>query len=245
MARPKMVKKCGTSASYFAGCRCDRCRAAAASYNRERVAKRRAAGTPIRRTVAATCVGCGAVFQARSDMLSAGKGRFCTSDCHNAYQTTTGARAREREYVRLNGARGSVRRRALTRARAAAAGSSGGGRVFVQGGCLVCAEQFMSPGAASRYCSVKCRDKNVRKSFGLSWLDRMALFDRDGWTCQICSESVDYTADYLSDWYPSVDHIVPRAHGGSDDISNLRTAHRWCNSVRGDLSYYSDADLAA
>ena len=63
-------------------------------------------------------------------------------------------------------------------------------------------------------------------------------------TCQICGERVDRHADPLSDWYPSLDHIVPRSHGGTDDADNLRTAHRWCNSVRGDLTYYTDADLA-
>lgn len=104
----------------------------------------------------------------------------------------------------------------------------------------------MSRGAASRYCSKVCREKNrANKSYGLTWLDRMAMFARDGWSCQICSEPVDYTAEPQSDWYPTIDHVVPRSKGGGDELSNLRTAHRWCNSVRGDLSFYSDADLAA
>lgn len=32
---------------------------------------------------------------------------------------------------------------------------------------------------------------------------------------------------------PSADHLVPRSRGGSDDLSNLRPAHKRCNSRRG------------
>ena len=31
----------------------------------------------------------------------------------------------------------------------------------------------------------------------------------------------------------SIDHVVPRAAGGGDDLANLRPAHRRCNSRRG------------
>ncbi|MBF0808519.1 HNH endonuclease [Rothia nasimurium] len=31
----------------------------------------------------------------------------------------------------------------------------------------------------------------------------------------------------------SVDHVLPRSLGGSDDIANLRPAHFSCNSARG------------
>jgi 5-methylcytosine-specific restriction endonuclease McrA len=32
---------------------------------------------------------------------------------------------------------------------------------------------------------------------------------------------------------PSVDHLLPRSRFGSDDLVNLRPAHRACNSRRG------------
>lgn len=31
----------------------------------------------------------------------------------------------------------------------------------------------------------------------------------------------------------SVDHIIPRVHGGTDELPNLRPAHRSCNYSRG------------
>jgi hypothetical protein len=53
------------------------------------------------------------------------------------------------------------------------------------------------------------------------------------------------STDPLDDWAPSLDHIEPQSWALIPDHSpaNLRLAHRWCNSVRGDLSHYTDDDL--
>jgi hypothetical protein len=71
---------------------------------------------------------------------------------------------------------------------------------------------------------------------------RNALYERDGWTCQLCGDPVDPEST-TGNWAPTLDHIIPRSHGGDHSDGNLRLAHRWCNSVRGDLSYYTDDDL--
>lgn len=57
---------------------------------------------------------------------------------------------------------------------------------------------------------------------------------RDSGVCQICLTPVDFDAHWLSDWAPTLDHILPRSHGGSHEVENLRLAHRWCNSARRD-----------
>lgn len=237
----------GAESAYRRGCRCHLCREAHRLYMRDYAARRRQSGNPVhlsRRRLSIECACCGLPFESRADAVQSGKGRFCSVACHNLSQVSSGVKARNRARRASEGRRGSVRWRALRRANAAAAGTTGGNQVWVQGACAVCSEQFTSRGAASRYCSAECRNKNrSNRSFGLSWLDRMAIFARDGWVCQICLEPVDYSADSLSDWYPSVDHVVPRSRGGSDEEQNLRTAHRWCNSVRGDLSFYTDADM--
>lgn len=36
------------------------------------------------------------------------------------------------------------------------------------------------------------------------------------------------------DWYPSVDHVQPIAHGGTDTWDNVRLAHRRCNYLKSD-----------
>lgn len=64
--------------------------------------------------------------------------------------------------------------------------------------------------------------------------DRLKIYERDGWCCHLCGGAVDPDAESKSRWYPSLDHLVPRSQGGSDDTSNLKTAHRYCNAIRQD-----------
>lgn len=70
-----------------------------------------------------------------------------------------------------------------------------------------------------------------------SWIGkrrRLAIYERDGWECKICGDPVDPSADPITgDLAPSLDHIVARSVGGDDSDSNLRCAHRVCNSRRG------------
>jgi hypothetical protein len=59
------------------------------------------------------------------------------------------------------------------------------------------------------------------------------LGDRDRWTCWVCQGAVEPRCPGGSPHAPSVDHVVPRARGGTNDLSNLRLAHRRCNGQRG------------
>lgn len=59
------------------------------------------------------------------------------------------------------------------------------------------------------------------------------LGDRDGWVCWICDNDVDPRAPVGSANAASIDHVVPRALGGTSEPDNLRLAHRKCNSTRG------------
>lgn len=52
---------------------------------------------------------------------------------------------------------------------------------------------------------------------------RQYVFERDGHHCQMC-----YSAKSLT-----IDHIVPLALGGTNDISNLRTLCHSCNARKG------------
>lgn len=62
---------------------------------------------------------------------------------------------------------------------------------------------------------------------------RAAVIERWGTECWICHEPIDLTLPYLTPRGYSVDHVRPRAYGGSDDLTNLRPAHRQCNIARG------------
>lgn len=61
----------------------------------------------------------------------------------------------------------------------------------------------------------------------------VALAERDGAACWLCGNDVDPRAPHGGPHAGSVDHVVPRAKGGSDEDANLRLAHRQCHSRRG------------
>lgn len=57
------------------------------------------------------------------------------------------------------------------------------------------------------------------------------LIKRDGIECKLCGYPVHLKGK--GDLRPSIDHILPRAAGGSDDADNLQLAHLWCNRFKG------------
>lgn len=63
-------------------------------------------------------------------------------------------------------------------------------------------------------------------SRGPQWeITRKRILDRDQWICQYCSKPLE-GAD------ATVDHIVPKIEGGSDDDSNLVASCRRCNGQK-------------
>lgn len=53
---------------------------------------------------------------------------------------------------------------------------------------------------------------------------RFEVFKRDDFTCQYCGRNVKKHKVVLT-----IDHIVPKKRGGSEDILNLTTACLTCN----------------
>jgi hypothetical protein len=62
---------------------------------------------------------------------------------------------------------------------------------------------------------------------------------RDGTECKICGDEVDLNAGPKDPFRGSVDHIVPRSRGGSNDPSNLQLSHLWCNQVKSDRADFT------
>ena len=107
--------------------------------------------------------------------------------------------------------------------------------------CARCDQPYNHASKQRVHCSDLCRDDDKAARGGLlfhGWIansKRISIYERDGYTCWLCDDSVDMGADpQRDDWAPSLDHVLPRSKGGTHDVSNLRTAHRWCNSVRSD-----------
>lgn len=104
------------------------------------------------------------------------------------------------------------------------------------------------------YCSKNCRDKghtnrkdrlryerakqNGKIDYTIT-LDK--LIKRDNNICYICNRECNLN-DYIynentfiaGNYYPSIDHVIPIAKGGTHEWDNIRLAHRICNSLKGD-----------
>lgn len=73
-----------------------------------------------------------------------------------------------------------------------------------------------------------------KKWHGSKWLradKRLAINLRDGMQCAYCKQGLE------DEVVLSLDHLIPRSHGGDNHQSNLITACRKCNSARGNRDW--------
>lgn len=104
-------------------------------------------------------------------------------------------------------------------------------RIFIRD-CAWCEDVFVTRFAGRRCCSKTCRKRNEGK-FWVPASDRANVYERDSWVCQLCGKRVRKDLPVSDDRAASLDHILPRSLGGTDDIDNLQLAHRICNSIKG------------
>ena len=62
--------------------------------------------------------------------------------------------------------------------------------------------------------------------------------------CGVCGEPIDYTLRYPDPMSYTVDHVVPLAKGGSDELDNKQAAHRKCNRDKSDTLDYEPEPAA-
>lgn len=85
-----------------------------------------------------------------------------------------------------------------------------------------------------------------QSSKGREWTDRIApsILERDGYVCMLrlggCTNDEDLT----------VDHVIPKSKGGTDDEWNLIAACRTCNGRKSDnqlirLTWFDEEWFAA
>jgi 5-methylcytosine-specific restriction endonuclease McrA len=55
------------------------------------------------------------------------------------------------------------------------------------------------------------------------------VFERDGWICGLCDESVDPALKYPDLMSASLDHVVPVSLHGDHSMANVQCAHLSCN----------------
>lgn len=129
--------------------------------------------------------------------------------------------------------------------------AQGNQRIFVEGPCAWCGDRFcIVDQLQARYCSKRCArsaGEVARGRFRIPVRDRLLIYERDRWICQLCGDPVDKELPSSDLWAATLDHVVPQSWQLIPDHSeaNLRLAHRWCNSVRGNESYYTEDVLKA
>ena len=116
--------------------------------------------------------------------------------------------------------------------------------------CVECGQLFIPQTKTTRCCSAECiRKRNNRHND--SRLKKVAVKDytitlkrlarRDKNVCWLCGGIVDWNDYTVIDGttitgnnYPSIDHVKPLAKGGQHTWSNVKLAHRICNSIKSD-----------
>lgn len=97
---------------------------------------------------------------------------------------------------------------------------------------------------SKQYCSEKCMKRWAMRVKNDRRLKRMKqrkhdnditlekLFGRDSGICYLCGGACDWddmTDGNAGDSYPSIDHVLPLAKGGTHTWDNIKLAHRKCN----------------
>lgn len=108
--------------------------------------------------------------------------------------------------------------------------------------CENCSTQYLTRVPHSQYCSPRCRSRakerrrtEARGEFSISDATRVRIYVRDGYTCHLCGGHVDTSLHHYDRMSATLDHLVPQSATSAPDHSetNLKTAHRICNSLRG------------
>lgn len=128
------------------------------------------------------------------------------------------------------------------------------GRKPRQWSCISCGRVRVKGDGQARwvkFCSERCRVADVGDrvidlyrlasqagAAGARWRETLVAYlrERDGDRCGICRRRMRFdlpAGPRGDDRGPSIDHMVPRSAGGSDELVNLRLAHWGCNRKRG------------
>ena len=126
--------------------------------------------------------------------------------------------------------------------------------------CKECGNKFDATNIRGHYCSDECKRKAINR---MKEVDRRyklkengkvdynislkKLYKRDKSICHICGEQCN-PKDYIKNnnvfiagnSYPSIDHVIPVAKGGTHTWDNVKLAHRHCNSVKKDNIIYQE-----
>ena len=122
--------------------------------------------------------------------------------------------------------------------------------------CPTCSGVFTARRDDHRYCSLSCRSiatasrryppdyiptttshghRARARHYGTTYdnVDRIAVFERDNWFCQLCETPINPDLAWPAPMSASLDHVVPLSLGGDHDYQNTQAAHLRCNIAKG------------
>jgi 5-methylcytosine-specific restriction endonuclease McrA len=70
-----------------------------------------------------------------------------------------------------------------------------------------------------------------------AFVETVTLVDlkrRDGDTCSLCGDAIEWDEPWPHPKSPSIDHVIPLSRGGIHAASNLKLAHLGCNCAKRD-----------
>ncbi|MFZ4150511.1 HNH endonuclease [Streptomyces pseudogriseolus] len=187
-----------------------------------------------KRQYSITCAHCG-----REATVTKASAQYCSHQCFYDGRYGEGRpRENTREATKLR-----RQAKAAARLEKAANGVRGKG-VWTTGRCSNCGTDFTrhSFSTPATHCSSECRRSDrvllrraLQRDLDAGRVSRIAIYQRDDWTCHICGDPVDRDAVVPDLAAPVLDHVVPLARRGKHSEDNLKTAHFYCNSVKRDL----------
>ena len=193
------------------------------------------------------CEHCGVNSYRGHSGTSESANRFCSMACRSGFSIATKA-AKDNEKARIS----AIRKLAKMLARIANPKQPKPKPRPVRPPCVVCGNQCgYGFGRVRLYCSKKRRvstdafkesrrsHKGKRKALmrgvQAESFSPIAVFDRDGWKCQICGTSTPKSRrGTLHSNAPELDHIIPLSKGGHHTKANTQCACRACNGWKSD-----------
>lgn len=124
--------------------------------------------------------------------------------------------------------------------------------------CKHCGSLFVPIRNNQKYCSKRCSIRNHEQQKSRARLEKARangnidysitldkLIKRDNNNCYICNTQCnlnDFTiinnTKVAGNYYPSIDHVVPIANGGTHIWDNVRLAHRICNTLKSNKNIF-------
>ena len=103
--------------------------------------------------------------------------------------------------------------------------------------CADCGIEFETTGAKSATAPPSARTETHIAAVERSRWEptsstsrRSKVYERDGYSCQLCGRPVKMAATVPHPKAPTLDHIIPLAAGGTHEYANVQLAHFICNS---------------